>query len=50
MHSIVNKAEALEEQYERIKDIVDLIMDRTPAGSEEFVYKKINSMFNGMNK
>jgi hypothetical protein len=37
-------------KYKRIKDIIEIINERTPTGKEEFIKTKINQMFNGISK
>lgn len=49
MRDVVKKAEELQDKYSRVKHIMEMIIDRTPAGKEVEVLKKINTMFNGLN-
>jgi hypothetical protein len=41
------KFNSMYEKYIRLSDIIRLIDQRTPKGSETMVYDKINKMFNG---
>lgn len=36
------------EKYRRIESIIEMVDSRTPEGSEEFVERKIRTMFNGL--
>ena len=35
-------------KYERVKDIIMVVEERTPKGEEEFIMKKIMAMYNGI--
>jgi hypothetical protein len=50
MKSVVEKAEELQDRYNRVKDIVELIIERTPIGKEDIVHKKVNAILNGINQ
>ena len=43
-----NKIIKVQEKYNRIKKIINLVAERTHFGKEEFIEKKINQMFNGI--
>ena len=43
-----NKIIKVQEKYNRIKKIINLVAERTHVGKEEFIEKKINQMFNGI--
>jgi chromosomal replication initiation ATPase DnaA len=38
----------VQEKYNRIKKIINLVAERTHVGKEEFIERKINQMFNGI--
>jgi chromosomal replication initiation ATPase DnaA len=38
----------VQEKYNRIKKIINLVAERTHVGKEEFIERKINEMFNGI--
>jgi hypothetical protein len=43
-----NEIIKVQEKYNRIKKIINLVAERTHVGKEEFIEKKINQMFNGI--
>jgi chromosomal replication initiation ATPase DnaA len=43
-----NKTIKVQEKYNRIKKIINLVAERTHVGKEEFIERKINEMFNGI--
>ena len=43
-----NEIIKVQEKYNRIKKIINLVAERTHLGKEEFVERKINEMFNGI--
>ena len=43
-----NKTIKVQEKYNRIKKIINLVAERTHVGKEEFIERKINQMFNGI--
>ena len=43
-----NEIIKVQEKYNRIKKIINLVAERTHFGKEEFVERKINEMFNGI--
>lgn len=43
-----NKIIKVQEKYNRIKKIINLVAERTHVGKEEFIERKINQMFNGI--
>ena len=43
-----NEIIKVQEKYNRIKKIINLVAERTHVGKEEFIERKINQMFNGI--
>jgi len=43
-----NEIIKVQEKYNRIKKIINLVAERTHIGKEEFIERKINQMFNGI--
>ena len=43
-----NEIIKVQEKYNRIKKIINLVAERTHVGKEEFMERKINQMFNGI--
>jgi len=43
-----NEIIKVQEKYNRIKKIINLVAERTHVGKEEFIERKINEMFNGI--
>ena len=43
-----NEIIKVQEKYNRIKKIINLVAERTHFGKEEFIERKINEMFNGI--